>query len=91
MTKDECGKFLNELISIYPNLLRKEIDLETLANMWFEVLQNEDYTKTHNALAHYFRTDKSGFPPTAGQILPPAKVYMSDEEQEEILKNIVWE
>ena len=83
MTKEECGKFLNELISFYPNVLRQGTDQRTLFELWNEVLQDAKYTDIHKALIGYFKEDKRGFAPTAGQLIAGG-IEDADRESEEL-------
>lgn len=69
MTKDESGRFLNELISLYPNLIRPQQSVKMLAELWAEALADQDYEKIHAALIAYFKTDTRGFVPTAAQLI----------------------
>ena len=96
MTKTETGKFLNELAALYPNVIRKDSDLNLMATLWDEALKDCDYEDIHKALQDYFRTDQKGYVPTAGQLLE--KVYgatgyegvtLTAKETEEIWKTIV--
>ena len=68
MTKEECGKFLNELIHLYPSSLRQGVDHKTLFELWYEVLCDYDYKKIHSSLIRYFQEDQRGYAPTAGQL-----------------------
>ena len=69
MTKSETGKFLNELTALYPNVIRKDSDLKLMAELWDEALKDCKYEDIHKALQDYFRADKKGYVPTAGQLI----------------------
>jgi len=90
MTREECGVFLNELISLYPSILRPGMNEGRLYALWYEVLEKESFEKTHAALIKFFRADKKGFPPTAGQLFPERPNLMTDEEAEFLKKNLIW-
>ena len=86
MTREESGLLLNELISLYPNLVRQSSSVKTLAELWNEALQDKDYAQIHAALIKYFKNDTKGYVPTAGQLIeiadediPFAEPYIDDE------------
>ena len=69
MTRQETGKFLDELTTLYPNVLRKEINMGLMGNLWEEALKDYSYKDIHEALQDYFRGDIKGYVPTAGQLI----------------------
>lgn len=90
MTQQECGDFLDEMIALYPSMMRPGVDQKMLLGLWSELLVDQEYKKAHNALMRYFREDKKGYVPTYGQLFPNAKVYMTEEEEQEIMRNLVY-
>ena len=73
MTRKESGVFLNELISLYPNLVRQSSPVKMLAELWSEALKNEEYSQIRAALIKYFKNDTKGYVPTAGQLIELTK------------------
>ena len=69
MTREESGQFLNEMFSLYPNLVRNIGSVKLMAELWSEVLFDQDYAEIRKALQRYFKRDTKGFPPTAGQLI----------------------
>lgn len=69
MTKDETGRFLDELVTLYPNSIRKDSNLKLMLKLWEEALKDCSFTDVHQALQAYFKTDTKGYVPTAGQLI----------------------
>ena len=71
MTRDEVGKILFYLRSIYPMHFQKHSDTDfyAMVDAWAATLESEDYDLIFAAAKAYVVSDRSGFPPTVGQIL----------------------
>lgn len=67
MTRDEAKNIVGIIKSIYPNW---KIDNPTLTvDAWAIVLEDADYNAVQYAVKRYSMTDRSGFPPSIGQLM----------------------
>ena len=73
MTREETGNFLDEIVALYPNVIRKDSDMALMLKLWEEALQDYGYEEIHKALQDYFRNDSRGYVPTAGQLIELAR------------------
>ena len=78
MTREKTGKLLDEIVALYPNLIRGGSDMLLMGRMWDESLQDQEYETMHNALILYFKADTKGYVPTAGQLIEIAEREVSD-------------
>lgn len=69
MTKKETGQFLDEITVLYPSFVRNDTNMNLVLTMWDEALKRYEYKDMHEALQEYFRTDRKGYVPTAGQLI----------------------
>lgn len=85
MTREETGDFLDELQALYPNVVRQDSNLDLMLNLWEEALKEFSYEDIHKALQDYFRSDRKGYVPTAGQLieltLPEADPLMPKDHE----------
>ena len=68
MTRQETGKFLDELATLYP-MIKRDTDMALMGDLWEEALKDYSYKDVHAALQDYFRSDTKGYVPTAGQLI----------------------
>ncbi len=69
MTVKETAVFMNELVALYPNLIRKDTDPKLMFKLWEEALKDYEYAAIHRALVTHFKTDKNGYAPSIGQLI----------------------
>lgn len=67
MTRDEVKQLLVVMQSFYPNW--KPEDKALVVNAWFALLKDRDNKAMQTALKWFVETNKSGFPPSAGELL----------------------
>ncbi len=70
MTAKEILKILSVLKASYPSHYRgmTESDLDTMIEVWHEMFAEAEYPEMDKAVREYILTDKSGFPPSIGQL-----------------------
>lgn len=81
MSREETAKIIAVLTASYPSVYKNMpgSDLENIVNVWTAVFAEHPYYKVSEGLKRYIQTEKSGFPPSPGQIM--AKMPTVYEEQ----------
>lgn len=67
MTWDETKNIVGIIKSLYPNWKTENMGL--IVDTWHIVLEDFDYNAIQYAIKRYALTDKSGFPPSIGQLV----------------------
>ena len=67
MTRDEAKVIVASIKSLYPNW--KLEDPKLTVDTWAVVLEDYDYKAIQYAVKRFALTDKSGFPPSIGQLI----------------------
>lgn len=57
----------------YPNYYKGQAEIEDAINVWSEMLIEDDTVFTAKAVKEFIKNDRSGFPPSIGQIRGIAK------------------
>lgn len=68
MTREQVAELLGLVQGYFPTSFRVE-DKTTTVNAWYLVLEDQNAKKILTALKCFVRNDKSGFPPTVGQLM----------------------
>lgn len=89
MTREEAIKVLMVIQAAYPNY--KPQDKSVIVNVWTEMLSDVSYEKVNVALKAYIQTDKSGFPPSIGEIRSKVQeIFTKDATTDSEAWQIVW-
>ena len=70
MTREDVKRLLMTIEAIYPNFKIK--DLQITLNAWYEILEDQESATIFASLKQYSRTSKTGFAPTAGELIQGA-------------------
>lgn len=82
MTREETQDILMAIQAAYPNF--KVPDKTIAVNTWFSVLGDCTYNQVSAALTAYIRSDKSGFPPSIGQIIDKMQMLFDRDDFNEM-------
>lgn len=70
MTKPEAAKIIYTITTAYPTAFKgtPAREINSMAELWAVLFADTPYELVDSGLRAYLRSDKSGFPPTVGQI-----------------------
>lgn len=78
MTREETVTIIRAIKASYPTF--KPDDLTETINVWYMMLEDQDYHVITMALKNYIRTNNSGFAPSIGQLMDHAHDISTPQE-----------
>lgn len=78
MTREETKTIIRAIKAAFPTY--KPDNLTETINVWFAMLEDQDYRIISMSLKNYIRNNKSGFAPSIGQLMDYADKISSPEE-----------
>ncbi len=82
MTKTEVKKVIAVMMATYPNY--KPINVDIVVEVWTDMLGRYTYEQVNMALKAYILSDISGFAPSIGQIVEKLRLFIGNEELNEM-------
>ena len=73
MTRNEVGKLIKTIATIYPNEYAKITSLDELVELWMTACKDHTGKQMTDAFAKYVTDDTSGFAPKPGQLIKYVK------------------